>query len=220
VLDASDVIVVVDVLSFTTCVDVATSRGALIYPARSRGRVTDRLAAEVDAQLAGPRGKAEYSLSPASYLDVPAGMRVVLPSPNGSTVSRAAESKPTLAGCLRNASAVADAARSFGSAVAVIPAGERWEDGSLRPCLEDWLGAGAIIQELRGSLSPEARAAAATFRACRPEIGSLIRDCLSGRELIEWGYESDVDLACELDVSRCVPRLIDGAFRDVRLRHA
>lgn len=36
----------------------------------------------------------------------------------------------------------------LGRTVAVIPAGERWADGSLRPAIEDLLGAGAFIREL------------------------------------------------------------------------
>ncbi len=218
-LDTSDVVVIVDVLSFATCVELATSRGAIIHPARRRDRAVARLAARVGATLAGPRGKSRYSLSPATYLEVPAGTRVVLPSPNGSALSLAAGGKPTLAGCLRNATAVAVAARTFGPRIAVVPAGERWSDGSLRPCLEDWLGTGAILAEVEGSLSPEARAAAATFRACGADIRSLVRDCVSGRELVERGYERDIDIACELNVSPCVPRLIDGAFVDVRTQH-
>jgi 2-phosphosulfolactate phosphatase len=215
VLDGSDVVIIVDVLSFTTCVELATSRGAFIHPAYRRDRAAVRLAAKVGAELAGPRGKSGYSLSPSSYREVPAGTRVVLPSPNGSTLSLGAGETPTLAGCLRNASAVAAAARSLGPRIAVVPAGERWSDGSLRPCLEDWLGAGAILAELAGSLSPEARAAASTFTGCKADITTLVRDCFSGRELAEWGYGRDVELACQLNVSRCVPRLIDGAFVDV-----
>lgn len=154
-----DVLVSVDVLSFWTCVEIATMRGAIILPYRWRGRSAGRFALQERAELARPRGVGGYSLSPASSLTVKAATRIVLPSPNGASLSLATGGNPTLAGCLRNAAAVARAISRLGGRVAVIPAGEHWPEKSLRPALEDILGAGAIIARLSGSLSPESQAA-------------------------------------------------------------
>ena len=82
---------------------------------------------------------------------------------------------PTFTGCLRNYQAVAAAAQKLGPKIAVIPTGEIWADGRLRPALEDWLGAGAIISQLSGKVSPEARAALAVFRELASEIEPLLR---------------------------------------------
>ena len=50
-----------------------------------------------------------YSLSPTSLTGLPKGARLVLPSPNGATLSlRAAALGTTVAACLRNARAVAE----------------------------------------------------------------------------------------------------------------
>ncbi|MGH8067308.1 MAG: hypothetical protein ACRERE_19145 [Candidatus Entotheonellia bacterium] len=105
-----DVLVIVDVLSFCTCVEIATTRGAVILPYPLKDHSAERLAFQEGAELARPRGRGGYSLSPASYLTVPAGTRIVLPSPNGASLSLATGRTPTLAGCLRNAAAVARAA--------------------------------------------------------------------------------------------------------------
>ena len=121
---------------------------------------------------------------------------------------------PTLAGCLRNVDAVAAAAMSYGKRIAVIPAGERWRaDGSLRPAYEDWLGAGAIISQLRGRLSVEARAARAAFLDARGELDHLLSACGSAKEHSEQGLAENVVLAGALNVSDCVPLLMEGAYR-------
>jgi 2-phosphosulfolactate phosphatase len=139
----------------------------------------------------------------------------VLPSPNGATIiSAAAELGPVvLTGCLRNAGAVATAADALGGTISVIAAGERWPDGSLRPSLEDLLGAGAILDRLDGGTrSPEAQAAAGAARVLDP--ANQLQHCASGRELITAGYEQDVQIAAELDVSHVVPLLRDDRFTD------
>jgi 2-phosphosulfolactate phosphatase len=98
--------------------------------------------------------------------------------------------------------------------IAVIPAGEQWGDRSLRPAFEDFLGAGAIISYLEGSLSPEARSALAADRVMRESLKDLMKQCGSGQELMQRGFERDVDLASELDVSDCVPTLVDAAYKN------
>jgi 2-phosphosulfolactate phosphatase len=208
----SDVVVIVDVLSFTTCVEIAISRGAVVFPYQWKDKSAQEFADSRDAELATKRGRGRYSLSPASLLSVPQGTRLVLPSPNGSSLSLSTGKIPTLAGCLRNFRAVAAAAMGYGQKIAVIPAGERWGDGSLRPSLEDLIGAGAIISCLEGSLSPEAQLAVAAYQGMRSNLESLVKQCGSGRELIEQGFEQDVDLALQLNASNCVPELTKGAY--------
>jgi 2-phosphosulfolactate phosphatase len=214
------VLVIVDVLSFSTAVDVAVSRGAIVYPFAEE-QAARMAAQQVGAILAHPRRAAEgeYSLSPASLASIPAGTKLMLPSHNGSRLSLVASRVPdgvsVLTGCLRNAGAVAAAARTIAGdrGVGVVPAGERWPDGSLRPAIEDLLGAGAILSHLDWPCSPEAQIARDAYRAAKHEIGMLIRLSFSGRELMDNGYLVDVDLALEQDISTTVPILADGAYR-------
>ena len=107
-----------------------------------------------------------------------------------------------------------------GGAVGVILAGERWPDGSLRPAIEDWLGAGAVIHHLALPCSPEAQVARDAFRSAGDDLARLIRASVSGRELTDRGFPGDVDIACEEDVSRHVPLLTDGAYRAAWLPEA
>ena len=212
----SDVVVIVDVLSFTTCVDIATANGAVVFPYRFRDDTASDYARARNALLASCRGTAggTWSLSPASLLDIPAGARLVLPSPNGSTLSLATGGTPTLAGCLRNCRAVAAYAARLGRTVAVIPCGERWPDDSLRPAVEDLVGAGAIIRHLAGSKSPEAHAAAAVFEASRTDLPGIVAACASGQELIRRGFRTDVEQASRLDCSDSVPLLRGESYVD------
>lgn len=212
----SAAIVIVDVLSFSTCVDVAVAAGAEVYPYRFRDPSARSYAESIGAVCAGRRGDPDqpYSLSPASLAGLPQGSRLVLPSPNGATLSLATGDVPTFAACLRNSGAVAAALSEISAPVSVIAAGERWPDGSLRPALEDLAGAAAVIAGLPGTLSPEARLARAAFSALVSEdAGELLADCVSGRELAAAGYSEDVVCAAQLDVSKAVPRMVEGAYR-------
>jgi 2-phosphosulfolactate phosphatase len=220
VASGAAVVVVVDVLSFTTTLSLAVERGIAVlpFPSRDAGQV----AAEHGATLAVGRSRAGpggISLSPRTLLDPPAGVRrLVLPSPNGSAISSAlAATGATVVGAsLRNARAAAAwvGREAAGRPVAVIAAGERWPDGSLRPALEDLWGAGAVIDALGGtpSISPEATAA----RTAYASIAGSVRDALaltgSGRELVAAGFPDDVALAVEESVSDAVPVLRDGWF--------
>lgn len=211
----SDVIIIIDVLRFSTSVEVAVTQGAVVFPYRWRDDTAQAYAVSVGAILADSRRHpSRYSLSPASLTGIPTGTRLVLPSPNGATLSLAAPPTPVLAGCLRNARAVAEVARTYGRKIAVIPAGERWkDDGSLRPAVEDLIGAGAIIRHLDGQRSPEALVALAAFQAVEAELDQALRQCSSGKELLEWGFATDVMLAAQLNVSSCAPVLVNDAYR-------
>jgi 2-phosphosulfolactate phosphatase len=208
----SDVVIVIDVLSFCTCVDIATARGAHVYPFAWKDERSKAFADSMHARLAVGRGGAGYSLSPASLVSIEPRTRLVLPSPNGSALTQLTGKTPTFAGCLRNASAVARAAMSIGRTIAVIPAGERWPDHSLRPAIEDWLGAGAIIAALDGRKSPEAQLAADTFTAAKGDLSGVIHACSSGKELIERGFGPDVELACARDCSDAAPVFTGDRF--------
>jgi len=215
-----DTVVVVDTLSFSTAVVTALGCGAKLYPYRfsddSARAVAKKLGASLAVRRRSMSATRPFSLSPESMEKARPGQKIVLPSPNGATLSlRAAEIyEHVLCGCLRNATAVAIEARSLGHTVAVIAAGERWRGsaGEMRVAVEDLLGAGAILSHMHGALSPEAKVAAEAFRAASSDIEKLLLECTSGRQLAESGYAQDVRLAAQVDVSRTVPHLVDGAY--------
>jgi 2-phosphosulfolactate phosphatase len=151
-------------------------------------------------------------------VNIPEGTRLVLASPNGASLSLATGSVPTFSGCLRNARAVAQAAQKVGKQISIISAGERWKNGSLRPALEDFIGAGAIINYLNGTCSPEATAAKAVFLQVEAILIETIRRCSSGKELIGRKHARDVELATALNQSLCTPLLLDGAYRNLSER--
>jgi len=212
----SDVVVIVDVLSFSTCVEIATNNGAIIFPYAMGDESVIDYAKSIQAELASHRQSLSatgYSLSPKSLAEISAGTKLVLPSANGSFLTLHTGKTPTLAGCLRNCEAVARFAQTYGDKIAVIPAGERWkDDGSLRPAFEDLLGAGAILSYLHGSLSPEAEAAVATFQTFQKDLLGYLQKCSSGKELIAKGFEADVEIASALNVSNCVPLFTENAY--------
>ncbi|QGN50590.1 2-phosphosulfolactate phosphatase [Micromonospora sp. WMMD558] len=218
------VLVVVDVLSFTTAVEVAVSRGMRVHPF-PWGEQAAEYAVRVGAVAAVGRRRTTpdhpWSLSPAALRTAPAVADLVLPSPNGSAISAAASATglPVVAACLRNARAVGRWLRhqGYGSTdapIGVVAAGERWSDGSLRPSVEDQLGAACVLDALSGvpgGLSVEAAMALAAL-ASTPDVPAAVRGCVSGRELAEGGFAEDVEIAVEVGVSGVVPVLRQGVF--------
>ncbi|MGH7610508.1 MAG: 2-phosphosulfolactate phosphatase [Candidatus Dormibacteria bacterium] len=211
----SDVLVVVDVITFTTTLAVAMERGVRVYPCPWEEEQALALAARTGASLAVGRSQVSlehpYSLKPASLARAPAGLSLVLPSPNGSALVAAAASfgVPVLAGSLRNAAAVARVARRSGRVITVIAAGERWAGEEADFALEDLLGAGAVIDGIRRRRrSPEAAAAAAAFRHARGQgLGRVLGQCVSGLEQAAKGHGDEVEWAAALNVSRRAPLL-------------
>ena len=208
-----DVLVLVDVLSFSTAVTVAVERGAKVWP-HPGGEQARVLAREIGAILAGNRGSHDGpTLSPVSLAELADGSRLILPSPNGASISSAAASGdiPLVVGCLRNALAVAQYVAGY-DRVGIVPAGERWADGSLRPAYEDLIGTGALVERLvkcvpGAELAPEAESAVAAFRLLRP-----LTECPSGAQLADRGFLEDVRMAAEVDATDVVPVLRDGRF--------
>jgi len=202
---AADVVVLVDVLRFTTAVTVAVERGSTVAPVAG----------------AGATGRA-WELSPRWIREHPPGSRLTLASLNGANLALAAcalDRPAVLAGCFRNAGAVARAALRLGAGVvAVIGAGEAG-----RPTVDDLLGAGAVLAALDPAASvsapgcsPEAAAARAAFVAARPRLAEAIAASAPGRELTERGQGEDLADATALDVTTAVPVLSGGVFTALR----
>lgn len=182
-LAASDIVIVVDVLRFSTTVTDAVARGESVA-------LADTFATSI----------------------------------NGAPVARAAADSGAVVmlGGLRDASAVARAAldeqrrRGARTSIAVIAAGERGADGTLRFAVEDQLGSGAVIDAL-GLLgvdhtSPEAAAAGESFRGLRGAARHLLTASGSGQELVDRGERDIVLDAAAVDAASVVPVLRDGVF--------
>jgi 2-phosphosulfolactate phosphatase len=222
--DRRDVVVVVDVLAFSTSVTTTVARGgtALSYSADELDAMggRDQAAAALDAEIVAKdraATTARFSLSPASLATIGPGDRLIFTSLNGAACTSAASNAPlVLVGALTNRTAVAGVVRdllSDGSVerVTIVACGERWtsvsnEPDSLRPSIEDLIGAGAIVAALADlRCSPEADVAATVFRASEHRILDVLRACVSGRELVERGFPDDVDLAAAIDSTTAVP---------------
>ncbi|HLJ56623.1 MAG TPA: 2-phosphosulfolactate phosphatase [Chthonomonadaceae bacterium] len=175
-----DVVVICDVLSFSTAVVIAVDRGATVFPCADEveARV---VSAKHGATIAVRREEAAerggLSLSPASMLSCVQGERIALPSPNGAACCRLATGAAgVIVGALVNATEAARAAAALAGrlrrGLAIIACGERWTDahadGALRFALEDYLGAGAVLSALDRSVAPSGV-------ACR-EVASFAGD--------------------------------------------
>lgn len=219
-----DIVVVVDVLSFSTCVVTAAQHGGAIIPC-SLSDDASNLASRHGAVVAVRREEQSeahpYSLSPLSYVRMGPGAKVVLPSPNGGAcTSLGAGASFLFAGALVNATAVGHLitrlVESTDHTVTIVAAGERYEmasdDGVIRFAVEDFIGAGAILAAIDADKSPEAAVCESAFVQVRHRVGEVLWGCESGLELRDRGWKDDVHHAAQLDRYSAVPVMIDGCF--------
>jgi 2-phosphosulfolactate phosphatase len=225
--ERNEIVIIIDVLSFSSTVVTAVEHGAEIYPypppINERAKA---YAKELNAQIVWGRAEAVkfggHSLSPSSFTSADSGQKFVMCSLNGAACTWIASKVPTLlVGSLLNASSVAEMANQlkgkWSCPVTVIPCGEKWSDAAenentLRPGIEDYLGAGMILSKLTGSKSPEAEVCIGAFEHSKNRIKELIWDSASGRELRERGYEQDVMHCSQVDISHNVPMLYKERF--------
>lgn len=184
----TDVVVVIDVLRFTSVVSQRVSAGGTVDVAEMKARsINGAVICEVAAALEHAPLVLAGSLRNASAI---ADAIVRLQHERGGRV---------------NVLIVAGGERE-----------SRDPDAHIRFALEDQLGAGAIIAALsqRGidNTSPEAAAAGETFTALRQALRHLVAASGSGREL-QARDEHDINaMATELDADLAVPQLVDGLF--------
>ena len=182
-----DILIVVDVLSFSSAVITAAARGAFVKPCLSEMEAllaAQTLGGEAAVKRENAPAPGRYSLSPLSFLDIPPQTRVFLPSPNGAACLSCALAHPkaqVFVGALLNARAVGQAVTQIlaasNDAATVLACGERWQevandneeaangnaDEGLRFALEDYLGAGAILSAIRQADVEQANSDSLTF---------------------------------------------------------
>lgn len=218
--ERGDIVIIVDVLSFSSTVVSALRNGAIIYPypphLDGKG-FAEKLGAEYILGRAEAVRLGRPTLSPVSFNEEHADKKYVLTSLNGAFCTWAASKVPALLiGSLLNAESVAAYAnrlrKQVGADITIVPCGEQWSDveeneNNIRPCIEDYLGAGAILSYLEGEKSPEAVVCIGAFQHSKHKINELIWESGSGRELRQKGFEEDVKFCSRLNVYRTVPCL-------------
>jgi len=218
----SNIVVIVDTLSFSTTVAYAVNMGATIYPLALGDDPSD-LSSKYNAEIAVGRrdvpAKGRFSLSPLTFNNIAENTKVVLPALNGGTCCKLANKNNAivLIGALVNAEAITKYIMSFIEAnrshftISIVACGERFKepnsDGEIRFAIEDYLGAGAIIAGLKMNKTSEALVCEGAFVQNQKSLDRIIWECESGVELRDIGFGDDVKLASQLNSIDVVPAL-------------
>lgn len=186
-LAPADLVVIVDVLRFSTTVTDAVARG-------------ETAALDADAHAVSINGAAVAEAAAQSGAVVLLGCLR-----NAAAVARAALDIQH-----------ARAARTSIAVIAAGELAGREPGSPLRFAVEDQLGAGAIVDAL-GDLgvdhtSPEAAAACEAFRGLRGAVRHLLTASGSGQELLDRDARDEVLNAAAVDAASVVPILRDGTF--------
>jgi 2-phosphosulfolactate phosphatase len=183
----ADVVIVVDVLRFSTS-------------------VADRVAAGEAVPLDAAAHAVSLNGAAVAAHAAEGGATVLL----GCLRNAAAAARAALEEQVRRG------ARTSIAVIAAGELTSRDPDATLRFAVEDQLGAGAVIGAL-GALgvdhtSPEAAAACESFRGLRGAVKHLLTASGSGQELLDRDARDEVVRAAEVDAVASVPVLRDGVF--------
>lgn len=213
-------VVVIDVLRATSTMVEALANGArAIFPAENVAEAA-RIAGNIgrdQAVLAGERRSVridgfDLGNSPLEFTsERVAGRPIVMSTTNGTAALVAVMgAKRVLLGSMLNVSATAAALLEQDDAMLLVCAGRE-----KRFALEDAICAGALALMLyrklgrRYNWSDSALAAAQLARRHLPRLGRTLRRCAAGRQLIELGFEADVEFCASVDRYDVVPRYRD-----------
>jgi 2-phosphosulfolactate phosphatase len=220
-VDEGSIPVIVDVLRFSSTVTTAVANGFTLSPAPTVGGAR-RLAAATGAAVSGPSGASRWSLSPLDYLNPREPEEVILVSPNGAALAHSLP--PGSVGfiaCLLNARAAGRLLDGISSerrcGIVLVAAGEAVEDQETdlehrRFAIEDYLGCGAILSELKIDQTAEAAACREAFLASKHEYAAVIGDSPSGRYLTERGQAADLSYCLQLSIYDVLPVIRDGTI--------
>lgn len=218
--------VVIDVLRASTTICTALANGAArVIPfatVEDARRTADTFAATGERPLlGGERGGVriegfDLGNGPLEYArDKVAGKTVAFTTTNGTrALLAAAPAERVYIGAFVNQSAIADRLADDPGDVHIICAGT---DGQVT--LEDVVCAGNILWALKARESDfelgndEAYLASISGRAYEEtQLVGTLRVSLGGRNLVELGYDADIEFAARIDSAPVVPTLADGAL--------
>lgn len=223
--ERGDIVIIVDVLSFSSTVISALENKVHIYPypPHLNGKeYAEKIGAEYILGRAEAAKQGTPTLSPVSFHEEHTNKKYMLSSLNGAFCTWVASKVPALiVGSFINASSVASIAKQLSKKtqanITIVPCGEQWtevreNEDTLRQSVEDYLGAGAIISYLDKKMSPEAAVCRAAFENSRSKLKEIIWECGSGRELRGKGFEADVSHCSQLNIFQTVPILKEDHF--------
>ena len=220
-VNRGDVILVIDVLRFTSAAITAISKGFTVIPAKTESDAYS-LAKQFNVRF---DRKGLAALSPESFINENPSF-IVLTSPHGATLScTVADAENAFLASFLNATAAAQkalgAAKRTGKNISIVASGEIGaERRGIMPdfenkidldneifCFEDYACAGYIGTLLQIKKSDELLNAGNVFALYKPTLSDALLQCASGKYLVDNGMERDVRFCSQLNVFSVVPAI-------------
>ena len=213
-------VVVIDVLRACSTIATALQNGArAVMPVPDMAEAS-KIAANLDPdvyRLGGERDAEKiegYHLgnSPLEYTpDVVKDRDVILNTTNGTkALSRAKSARHLVAGCFLNAGRIVHFIEEANTDVAIICAGRQ-----NRLSLEDTLCAGLMLSRLWSGAEPDratdaAHTAYTLFKTDSGNVGTALRRANHAQNLVDRGYDADVDYCFQVDTLPVLPYYTDN----------